>query len=78
MPALVDRNGLQKLLERGAQLVEVLSAKEYELVDTERVVLGLVGTEVLRVDATTPVEQVMQPTPVTFRPNVDVDRMPDY
>ena len=30
MPTEIDRNELQRLLERGAQLVEVLPAEEYE------------------------------------------------
>src|SRR6266849_6316757 len=43
-----------------------------------RVVLGLAHAEAFGVDPDTPVEQVMQPSPVTFRPNVGVGQMPDY
>src|SRR5713101_6814204 len=39
-------------------------------VDEQRVVLGLVRAEALGVDPETPVEDVMQPSPVTFRPNL--------
>ncbi len=30
MPAVIDREGVQRLLEDGAQLVEVLPSSEYE------------------------------------------------
>jgi rhodanese-related sulfurtransferase len=29
MPAVIDRHGVQQLVQQGAQLVEVLGAKEY-------------------------------------------------
>jgi CBS domain-containing protein len=48
------------------------------VVGEHRVVLGLVRAEALGVDANTPVEEVMQPSPVTFRPNLGVGQMPDY
>lgn len=48
------------------------------VVDEQHVVLGLVHAEVLGVDPGTPVEEVMQPSPVTFRPNLGVGQMPDY
>jgi len=48
------------------------------VVDEQRVVLGLAHAEAFGVDPDTPVEQVMQPSPVTFRPNVGVGQMPDY
>ena len=48
------------------------------VVDEQRVVLGLVRVEALGVDPDTPVETVMQPSPVTFRPNLGVGEMPDY
>ncbi len=48
------------------------------VVDEQRVVLGLVRAEALGVDPNTPVEDVMQPGPVTFRPNLGLGQMPDY
>ncbi len=48
------------------------------VVDEQRVVLGLVRAEALGVDPETPVEDVMQPSPVTFRPNLGLGQMPDY
>ncbi len=48
------------------------------VVDDQRVVLGLVHAETLDVDSGTPVEQVMQSSPVTFRPNLRVGQVPDY
>ena len=30
MPTVIDRHAVQQLIEQGAQLVEVLGAKEYE------------------------------------------------
>jgi Mg/Co/Ni transporter MgtE len=48
------------------------------VVDEQRVVLGLVRAEALGVDPGTPVEEVMQPSPVTVRPNLGVGEMPDY
>ena len=30
MPTVIDRHGVQKLVEQGAQLVDVLGAKEYD------------------------------------------------
>lgn len=48
------------------------------VVDEQRVVLGLVRAEALGVDPATPVEEVMQSGPVTFRPNLGAGQMPDY
>ena len=48
------------------------------VVDEQRVVLGLVPAEALKIDPGTPVEDVMQPSPVTFRPNLGAREMPDY
>jgi Mg/Co/Ni transporter MgtE len=45
---------------------------------TERVVLGVVNAEVPSVDPATLIEQVMQPGPVTFRPNLRMGEMPEY
>src|SRR6266851_6554263 len=48
------------------------------VVDAERVVLGLVNSDALAGDPATPVEEVMDSAPVTFRPNVRAGEMPDY
>src|SRR5712692_1863488 len=48
------------------------------VVDDRRVVLGVVSAENLDVDPGTPVEQMMQSSPVTFRPDLAVGRLPDY
>lgn len=48
------------------------------VVDEHRVVLGLVRAEALGIDPATPVEEVMQSGPVTFRPNLGAGQMPDY
>jgi hypothetical protein len=43
-----------------------------------RVVLGVVTLENPDVSQDTPVESVMRPDPVTFRPHVPVDTLPEY
>jgi Mg/Co/Ni transporter MgtE len=48
------------------------------VVDPHRVVLGVVFGDVLGVDPDTPVEQVMHPSPVTFRPHLRAGQRPDY
>ena len=48
------------------------------VVDADRVVLGLVTPEALKGDPEIRIEQVMDPGPVTFRPNLRVGEMPDY
>jgi Mg/Co/Ni transporter MgtE len=48
------------------------------VVDADRVVLGLVTPDALSADPATPVEEVMDPGPVTFRPNVRTGQTPDY
>jgi CBS domain-containing protein len=48
------------------------------VVDEQRVVLGLVRSEALGADPVTPVEHVMDSSPVTFRPNLAAGEMPDY
>ncbi len=47
-------------------------------VDEQRVVLGMVRAEALGVGGDMPIEQVMQPGPVTVRPNLAAGQMPDY
>lgn len=48
------------------------------VVDEQRVVLGLVQAEELGMDQDASVEDVMQPGPVTFRPNLGLGQMPEY
>ncbi len=48
------------------------------VVNEQGVVLGLVRVEALGVDPDSPVEDVMQPAPVTFRPNLGLGEMPEY
>lgn len=48
------------------------------VVDADRVVLGLIDPNALIGDPATPVEQVMDPAPVTFRPNLRTGETPDY
>jgi hypothetical protein len=56
-------------------------ARRYDVgvvVDENRVVLGLVALDTLDADPYTLVEQVMDPAPVTFRPQVGVGKLPEY
>ena len=48
------------------------------VVDADRVVLGLVTPELLKGDPRSRIEDVMDPAPVTFRPNVRVGETPEY
>ncbi len=48
------------------------------VVDTERVVLGIVDVEALSDDRATVVENIMKPDPVTFRPHIKTGETPDY
>jgi len=48
------------------------------VVNAERVVLGLLGKRALDADPATPVEQIMDPSPSTFRPNVSLEEMAHY
>lgn len=48
------------------------------VVDAARVVLGLVNSDALAGDPATPVEEVMDSAPVTFRPDVRAGEKPDY
>jgi hypothetical protein len=47
------------------------------VLDGQRVVLGVVHAESLEADPNTPVEQVMQSDPVTFRPDIAAGQVPD-
>jgi CBS domain-containing protein len=47
------------------------------VVDDRRVVLGLVWAEAVGVEPSTPIEEVMQPSPLTFRPNLGAGQAPD-
>ncbi|PYM86700.1 MAG: hypothetical protein DME09_01915 [Candidatus Rokuibacteriota bacterium] len=58
-----------------------MRADQWELavvLDTERVVLGVVNAEAPRVGPATLVEHVIQPGPVTFRPNLRMGEVPEY
>ena len=48
------------------------------VLDPTRVVLGIISPDALRGDLATPVEEVMDSAPVTFRPNLRVGEMPEY
>lgn len=48
------------------------------VVDADRVVLGVVTSELLNADPQSHIEEVMDPAPVTFRPNLRVGEMPTY
>jgi Mg/Co/Ni transporter MgtE len=48
------------------------------VVDADRVVLGLITSDALAGDPATPVEEVMDSAPLTFRPDVRAGEMPDY
>lgn len=48
------------------------------VVDAAHVVLGLVQIAMLDVDPDTPVEMVMESSPITFRPNVRAGQLPEY
>ena len=48
------------------------------VLDVDRVVLGVVEPERLTANPATPVEEVMDPAPVTFRPNVRAGETPEY
>src|SRR6266478_3333729 len=48
------------------------------VVDAERVVLGLVEADGLSGDPATSVEDIMQPDPLTFRPNLRTGQIPEY
>jgi Mg/Co/Ni transporter MgtE len=48
------------------------------VVDADRVVLGLVTSELLNADPQRLIEDLMDPAPVTFRPNLRVGEMPAY
>ena len=54
------------------------AAEPLIVVDADRVVLGLVTAGALKGDPESRIEQVMDPGPVTFRPNLRVGEMPDY
>ena len=53
-------------------------SEPFVVVDGDRVVLGLVDAEALTGDPTTPIERVMQPDPVSFRPDVRIGETPQY
>lgn len=48
------------------------------VVDADRVVLGLVDAEALGGDQAAPIDRVVQPDPVSFRPDVRIGETPQY
>ena len=50
MPTFIDRHELQRLIERGAQLVEVLPKEEYE----EEHLPGAISIPLRKIDAEAP------------------------
>jgi len=67
--------------ERVAVVRDRIREGRWELcvvVDDQRVVLGVVTLENADVDPDTPVEQAMDPGPITFRPHVAVGKVPEY
>ena len=48
------------------------------MIDSERIVLGIVDVGSLTGDPATVVENIMTPDPVTFRPHLRIGELPDY
>jgi predicted transcriptional regulator len=70
-----------RLDERVGEVRSRLGADSGEpliVVDPDRIVLGVVNPEALTGDPATPVEEVMDSAPVTFRPNLRAGEMPEY
>jgi Mg/Co/Ni transporter MgtE len=70
-----------RLEERTGAVRDRIRAQGFDVcvvVDENRVVLGIVSVGVLDVDPDTPVEAVIESSPVTFRPNQSVAQVPDY
>jgi len=69
------------LHERVGDLRERVRAARQDVcvvVDSERIVLGIVNAEALSGDPATVVENIMKPDPVTFRPHLRTGEIPDY
>jgi hypothetical protein len=67
-----------RLDERVADVRNRVGDEPLIVADADRIVLGLVSRDALTSDAATPIEQVMDSAPVTFRPNVRAGDVPDY
>jgi Mg/Co/Ni transporter MgtE len=70
-----------RLDERVGAVQDRIRASTYDacvVVDEKRIVLGVVSTDALNVDVDTPVGEVMDSSPITFRPNVGTGQLPDY
>lgn len=75
MPRNIFRDEVQRLIaEAGAQLVKVLPAREYEAQHLP----GALHSKALEAEPTTVVEEVMDPGPSTFRPDVPLEEMQHY
>jgi Mg/Co/Ni transporter MgtE len=69
------------LHERVGDLRERVRAVRQDVcvvLDSERIVLGIVNAEALSGDPATVVENIMKPDPVTFRPHLRTGEIPDY
>ncbi len=67
-----------RLDERVGDVRDRVGDEPLIVIDADRVVLGLVGRDALTSDPATPIEHVMDPAPVTFRPNLRAGDLPDY
>lgn len=70
-----------RLDERAGDMRDRLRAHDGEplvVVDPDRVVLGVVDAEAVTGDPAAPIERLMQPDPVTFRPDVRIGETPQY
>lgn len=67
-----------RLDERVGDVRDRVGDEPLIVIDADRVVLGLVGRDALTSDPATPIEQVMDAAPVTFRPNLRAGDLPDY
>jgi CBS domain-containing protein len=70
-----------RLDERLGKVRERVRAAGFEacvVVNSERVVLGLLRAKELAGDPDLPIEQVMRPGPSTFRPNVPIEEMAEH
>jgi len=70
--------GLKDRLGDVRNRVEQSSLEVAVVVDSERIVLGMLRSKQLEMDPNLAVEQAMRPGPSTFRPYVSMKEMADY
>lgn len=58
--------------------IQAAGAHVCVVVDDQRVVLGLIDAEGLGSERNGPAERVMDPSPITFRPNLPAGTLPEY